>query len=460
MVPKILVIDDEASHRMMLKAVLSDEGYAVRLAATGEDGLRAVEEEVFDLILLDIRMPGIGGIETLRRIRAISPTVPVLMMTAYGTVNSAVEAMKLGAYDYLEKPLDVEVLKITLRNVLEHQSLKVENRLLRERLARDFDYANIIGRSRALREVFKQVSLVAPTDATVLITGESGTGKELIAGAIHQNSRRKDRPFIKVTCAAIPETLLESELFGHEKGAYTGAISRQAGRFSLADGGTIFLDEIAEVPASIQVKLLRALQEKTFEPLGSGKTQKVDVRILAATNRDLESSVQSGTFREDLFYRLNVFPIRVPSLRERREDIPLLAEHFLKRFTEKNARPIRGFTPRAMDLLARYPWPGNVRELENCVERAVIVCRGDLIEPGHLPPAVRADAIEEEEAGLEPAKVGSGRKLRDMERELILRTLHANDGNRTRTAEILGISRRTLQMKVKQYEREGKLQED
>jgi two-component system response regulator HydG len=369
--PKILVVDDEESHRIMLRAVLTADGYRVAEAADGTEAVRAVEKEAFDIILLDVRMTNMDGIEALTEIRKISPLVPVLIMTAYASVKTAVEALKAGAFDYMTKPLDIEEVKILIEKALEHYHLRTENLTLKERLGDRFDFSRIICRSGKMKILLDTLAMVAPSDATVLIIGESGTGKEVVANAIHHNSPRAGQPFIKVSCAALPETLLESELFGHEKGAFTGAVSRREGRFQLAHRGTIFLDEVGEMNPAIQTKLLRVLQEKEFEPLGSARTIKVDIRVIAATNKDLTKEVKEGRFREDLYYRLNVVPITMPPLRDRKEDIPPLADHFLSIFREKNRKPLKGISGKAQDLLVRYDWPGNIRELENCIERAV-----------------------------------------------------------------------------------------
>jgi len=451
MKPQILIVDDDASHRRMLEAVLMAEGYDISHAADGAEAVAAVEKQFYDLVLLDIRMSRMGGIEALQEIKGINPAIPIIIMTAYASVGTAVEALKSGAYDYLTKPLDIDELKILVQKTLRHFQLETENRYLKERLDHRFDYDNIIGQGRAMTRMFETLSLAAPSDATVLILGESGTGKELVANAIHQNSHRKDRPFIKVNCAALPETLLESELFGHEKGAFTGALTRRPGRFGQADTGTIFLDEIAEMSQATQAKILRVLQGQAFEPLGSGQTVQVDIRVIAATNRVLEEAIEKGEFREDLYYRLNVVSVTIPPLRERREDLPLLADHFLKIYAEKNRRIIKGFSPRAMDLMMRYQWPGNVRELENAVERAVILARGEVITLDELPESIRAL----DTGAAEPAPDGApvaGRSLKEMEKEMILRTLEQTGGNRTRAADILGISRRTLQLKLKKYD--------
>ena len=445
---RILAVDDEASHLQMLDAVLSAEGYEIHKAGDGQEAMSLVEERFYDLILMDIRMRKVGGIEALKKIKEMSPGIPIIIMTAYASVDTAVDALKSGAYDYLTKPLDIEELRILVKKALHHRKLEQENVYLKERLRDRFDFSNIIGRSPAMQELFETIALVAPSEATVLIAGESGTGKELIANAIHQNSPRKDRAFIKVNCAALPETLLESELFGHEKGAFTGALARKQGRFQLAHTGSIFLDEVGEMTPTTQTKILRVLQEREFEPLGSTKTVKVNTRIIAATNKNLLEEIEQGNFREDLYYRLNVVTLQVPSLRERREDISLLADFFLKQYAEKNRRLIKGFTPRAMDLLLRHSWPGNVRELENVVERAVIMARGDLISQAELPDTIRGLDAELEKAEMD---LSTGRSLKALERDMILRTLEDTGGNRTRAAEILGISRRTLQLKLKEY---------
>ena len=440
---KILVVDDDTAHRMMLRAVLTDEGYAVAEADDGITAIEAVQGEFFDLILMDVRMTEMDGIEALEEIKRLSPGIPVLMMTAYPEVPAAVKAMKLGAWDYLTKPLDTDELRLRIAKLLGQ---------IPEQDARQptpsIETTDLIGNSPTMQQLLNTVALVAPTDTTVLILGESGTGKELVADTVHTNSERGQKPLVKVNCAALPENLLESELFGHEKGAFTGAIAKRKGRFEVANGGTIFLDEIGEIPLSVQVKLLRVLQEQQFEPVGSSKTMSVDVRVIAATNRNLEEEVEQGRFREDLFYRLNVFPIRVPPLRERKEDIAMLAEHFLTKFSAKHKRQIKGFTPRSLDLMMRYEWKGNIRELENSVERSVILCREEYIAPPHLPAPIQSLGSDAEPDVPDPE---SGITLKEMEKQLILSTLKQFDGNRTKTAETLGISRRSLQMKLKEY---------
>jgi two-component system response regulator HydG len=432
----------------MIEAVLVAEGYEIVQAEDGQAAISAVENRFYDLVLMDVRMPNVDGIQALQKIKQISPDIPVIIMTAYASVGTAVDALKSGAHDYLMKPLDIDELKIIVDKALRYHQLEQENLFLKERLNDRFDFSNIIGRSPAMEKLFETMALVAPSEATVLIVGESGTGKELIADAIHQNSPRKDSPFIKVNCAALPETLLESELFGHEKGAFTGATARKKGRFQLAHHSSIFLDEIAEMAPATQAKILRVLQEREFEPVGSSQTMKVDTRVIAATNQNLEEEIQAGRFREDLYYRLNVVTVEVPPLRQRREDIPFLSDFFLKIYAQKNHRLIKGFTPRATDVLMRYDWPGNVRELENIIERAVIMARGEMITPLEFSTDLQkfAENLEETEIDLSP-----GRSLKEVERVMILRTLQETGGNRTHAAKILGISRRTLQLKLKQY---------
>jgi two-component system, NtrC family, response regulator HydG len=446
---KILVVDDDAAHRLMLNTVLADDGYEITEAGDGAAAVGAVENQFYDLILMDLKMAHMDGLEALRRIKALSPGIPVIIMTAYASVGTAVNALKSGASDYLTKPVDIDELKILIDKTLHHRRLEQENLYLKERLADRFDLSAIIGRSPAMAQLFETVALVAPSDATVLIQGESGTGKELVANAIHQNSPRSAGPFIKLNCAALPETLLESELFGHEKGSFTGATARKAGRFQLADKGSIFLDEIAEMAPATQAKILRVLQEKEFEPLGGGRTIKVDVRVIAATNKDLPAEIDAGRFREDLYYRLNVVQVNIPPLRDRGDDIALLADHFLKLYAEKNQRLIKALTPRALDLFMRYDWPGNVRELENVVERAVILSRGDMVATAQLPKSLQELAGEDQP--LPPVTLTPGKTLKEIEQEMILKTLEECRGNRTRAAEALGISRRTLQLKLKEY---------
>ena len=445
---RILIVDDDASHRAMLKAVLSDKGYRVQEADDGDTACAMVEKNIFDLVLMDLRMKRMDGDAAQKKMARVNPDLPVVIMTAYGSVRSAVEALKSGAENYLTKPIDIDELIILVKRALRQHQLEVENLNLKEQLGKKFDLGNIIGSSPAMCELIDTLTLVAPSEATVLIQGESGTGKELMASAIHHNSPRKRNPLIKVNCATLTETLLENELFGHEKGAFTGATSAKKGRFQMADHGTMFLDEIAEMAPATQAKILRVLQEREFEPVGGTRSIRVDTRIISATNRNLEEETAAERFREDLYYRLNVMKITVPPLRDRDSDILLLAEHFLKQYATKNHRTFKGFQPRAMDLLMKYSWPGNVRELENVVERAVILARGEWIGPEHFPSTIGdQDGYKTNQFSM----LASGRSLKEVEKEMILKTLDDMSGNRTQTAKILGISRRTLQLKLKEY---------
>lgn len=449
---RILIVDDDPGHLVTLKTITRSWGYAVDTADDGEEAVEQVTAAPFDLVLMDIRMNRMSGIEALAKIKAYNPSIPVIIMTAYSSVESAIDALKAGAYDYLIKPLDFEILKLTLERACEHAGLKAENELLKRQLHADPDTPTIIGKSATMKTLLEMLAMVAPSEATVLITGESGTGKELIARSLHVNSPRKDHPMVVVNCAAITETLLESELFGHEKGAFTGADKRREGRFKQADRGTIFLDEIAEMSPTMQAKLLRVLQQKELQRVGSEEIIQVDVRIVAATNRDLETEVAEGHFREDLFYRLNVMPLTVPPLRSRLDDIPLLADYFLKRYTEKNRKPVKGFTPLAMDMLVKYDWPGNVRELENAVERAVILLTGEHITEKQLPLNIVRKYPDHAELPTSLSEPPDGtRSLEEIEKEAILATLKATGGNKSECARRLGVTRKTLHNKLKRF---------
>ncbi len=442
---KILIVDDDTTHRLMLKATLLADRYHVFEAENGEVAVQMVKEEFFDLIMLDLKMPKMGGIEALKHIKKISPGIPILIMTAYASVQTAVEALKQGAFDYLIKPLDMDEVKLTLVKTLDYHKLKAENKSLKKRLSIEFGFSKIIGNSKKMHELFEVLALAAPSDTTILILGESGTGKELIANAIHQNSMRVNKPFIKVNCAALSDNLLESELFGHEKGAFTGAHARRLGRFEQAHGGTLFLDEIGDMSPITQTKILRVLQEGEFERVGGEKTIKVDVRIIAATNKNLEEEVKNNNFRLDLFYRLSVVPVYVPPLHDRKEDIPLLAEYFIQKYAEKNQQHIRKISPQVIDLFMRYSWPGNIRELENVIQRAVILCKEDTLLPEVLPATFK-NLTDTQPHGSIDSLVGLS--IKEVEKELILRTLEQTNHNITRTAEILGITRRGLQYKL------------
>ena len=409
-----------------------------------------MRERAFDAVLTDVRMARMDGIHTLKSVLEYNPALPVVLMTAYSSVETAVEALRLGAYDYLVKPLDFEILRHTLRQAIEHSRLSVENRELRRQLSEAAARPGILGRSPAMLAMQETIATVAPTEATVLITGESGTGKELVARALHSGSARADKPMVTVNCAALAENLLESELFGHEKGSFTGADRRREGRFVQANGGTLFLDEIGEMPLPLQAKLLRALQEGEVQRVGSDAPLTVDVRVLAATNRDLREEVARRRFREDLYFRLNVISLEVPPLRDRGEDIPVLAAHFLERFAGRNRKSIRGFSPQAVDSLLRYAWPGNVRELENAVERAVILCNGDLIPRRELPAAI-TEAASPEEASSAAVGALAGLPLDELERRAIGETLRCTGDNKSEAARQLGITRATLHNKLRKY---------
>jgi DNA-binding NtrC family response regulator len=446
---RILVVDDEANARTALADLLREEGYDTETAADAFKALGKFEAFAPHIVVTDIHMPGMTGIELVHKLKAAEDPPAIVVMTAFGEVATAVEAMRAGAAEYLVKPINFEELLVVIDKVFEHQELRRETRQLRARVRDRVAPGNIIGTSAPMQAVFEVVDQVAPSKATVLITGESGTGKELIANALHQRSPRASRPFIKLHCAALAESLLESELFGHEKGAFTGAIARKEGRFEAANGGTLFLDEIGEVSPSIQVKLLRFLQEHEFERVGGTQTIHVDVRVVAATNRKLTEEVARGKFREDLFYRLNVVAIEMPPLRDRRSDIPVLAQFFLDRYAKANAKPIESFVPAALDIMTAYDWPGNVRELENAVERAVVLSQGTQIEPKVLPTQIRPAAAAAA-SGMPPIP---GSTFAEIEKYAILETLKAAGGSTSKAAEILGISTRTIQYRLQQYQR-------
>jgi DNA-binding NtrC family response regulator len=442
----ILVVDDEPNARTALAELLRGEGYRVETAADGFKALGKLEDGAPDLVLTDLKMPGMGGVELLEKVRALDEDIVVLVMTAFGAVESAVDAMKKGAADYLTKPLNTAELFLVIAREMERRRLRRESGNLRARLAERYSFDNIIGSAPAMQAIFKTVAQVAGARASVLVTGESGTGKELIAAAIHQRSPRAKGPFVKLHCAALAESLLESELFGHERGAFTGAVGRREGRFQQAHGGTLFLDEIGEISPAVQVKLLRFLQEHEFERVGGNETLRVDVRVVAATNRDLKAEVTRGRFREDLYYRLNVITVEMPALRDRPSDVPLLAAYFLRKYAGENGKTIDGFSDDALLRLGAYPWPGNVRELENVVERAVVLCNGPRITAGELPPHMTP-----------PAQQGSGIQipgstLDEIERYAIAKTLESTGGATGKAAEMLGISVRKIQYKLHEYQ--------
>jgi DNA-binding NtrC family response regulator len=440
----VLVVDDEAHARDALAELLRDEGYVTEVAADGQHALRVLESFEPDVVLTDLKMPLMDGLTLLEVARPRVPHAAFVVMTAFGSIETAVEAIKRGAENYLTKPLDLEAVSALVLRATEKAKLSREASALRARLDDRFQVGNILGDHPSMQRLIKTIMQVAASRATVLIHGESGTGKELIAAAIHQNSPRKDKPFVRLNCAALAESLLESELFGHEKGAFTGAVTRREGRFKQADGGTLLLDEISEIPMAMQVKLLRFLQEKQFERVGGNETLTVDVRIVAATNRDLRERVKEGRFREDLFYRLNVVQLDVPPLRVRKSDIPTLAQHFLRRFAAENERTIQGFSDDALKALLAYPWPGNVRELENAVERAVVMCSGELIETDHLPGNDSGSVVE-------MGVLVPGITLDELERMAIMQALEAASGSTAKAAEMLGVSRRKVQYRLKEW---------
>ena len=449
MKPTILIVDDEPGVRTALTGVLRDEGYTVESVATGEECLDRVTRGAVDLIVLDVWLPGMDGLATLARLRERQVDPQVVLISGHGNIESAVRAIKLGAFDFVEKPLSLEKTVLVVRNALRQRRLEMENLALRARVDR---HETMVGESYAIRQLREQVAMAAPTNGRVLIYGENGTGKELVARTIHALSRRRNSAFVEVNCAAIPEDLIESELFGHVRGAFTGAVADRRGKFELADGGTIFLDEIGDMSLKTQAKVLRVLQEQTMEPVGGTTTIRVDARVLAATNKDLQTEIRGGRFREDLYFRLNVIPIFVPALRDRQEDIRLLAEHFMAGFAREYGRRVKQFEPSAIAVLQQYPWPGNVRELRNVIERLMIMVVGDSISAGDLTFLDLASAPRVEAGPAMPAERVTLYEARDQfERDLILRTLATQQGNMSRTAEVLGVERSNLYRKMKAF---------
>tara|TARA_B100001248_G_scaffold260619_1_gene249357 strand:- start:1234 stop:2643 length:1410 start_codon:yes stop_codon:yes gene_type:complete len=452
---KILVVDDEESIREFLDIMLRKEGYDVSLAEDGAKAQELLKKKSFDMIISDLQMPNVTGIELLKYVKDNYPEIVFMMITAFGTTESAVEAMKLGAYDYLTKPFKIDEVRILINNALRAQALESENRTLKKELGKEYNFSNLIGNSDAMHRVFDIVKRVAATPTNVLIVGESGTGKEMVAKAIHYNSSEKDKPFVTVNCGAIPESLMESEMFGHKKGSFTGAVSDKPGLFEVADGGTLFLDEVGELPLSIQVKLLRAIQERVIRRVGGTDDIKVDIRLIAATNQDLEDMVKKGTFREDLYYRLNVIQLRMPPLRERKDDIPVLAKHFLKKYNERLGKSVNGISEEAMSQLKTYHYPGNVRELENIMERTLALEGGATILPESLPPFVHTNEgrklasayeIEIQDDGVDLERI-----IEQIEKELIIKAIHKSKGVKKRAAKLLGISFRSMRYRVDKY---------
>ncbi len=441
---RVLVVEDEDKLRRTLELQLLDSGFDVEKASTAEEALPLIDRA--DLILTDFKLPGMTGLEMLQIIRRMDSRVPVIVMTAYGTVENAVEAMKAGAVDFLLKPFSLDDLVTVVGKALEIRNLREENRQLKEELGRKYRWDNIVGRSPGMQQIFATVMRVAPSRATVLLAGESGVGKDLIARAIHFHSPRKDRPFVKINCTALPENLMESELFGYEKGAFTGANISKPGKFELADTGTVMLDEIGDVPANIQIKLLRVLQEREFERLGSNKTQHIDVRVIAATNKDLRAALEDGTFREDLYYRLNVVPIEILPLRERKEDIPYLARHFVEKLAPDTGGRVTGITDAAIDKLLGYSWPGNVRELENVIERSIVMASGEKLDAADI----RLDMNLRPRHASGESGLPEGMSLDAYEQEIIKNALKQADGNKSQAARILGLTRNALRYRLTQ----------
>ncbi|HBO84819.1 MAG: Fis family transcriptional regulator [Deltaproteobacteria bacterium GWC2_42_11] len=452
---KIMVVDDEDSIRRSLSGILKDDGFEVILAKDGAEALKKIAVNKPDLILLDIWMPGMDGTEVLREIKDRYPSVAVIMISGHGNIETAVKTTKMGAYDFIEKPLSLDKVVLTINHALEHKRLEEENNALRSDIKKHY---NIIGKSKAIEAIRSQIERVASSNSWVLISGENGTGKELVARNIHLLSSRKDKPFVEVNCAAIPEELIESELFGHERGAFTGAVSQKTGKFELADGGSIFLDEIGDMSLRTQAKVLRVLQEQKFERVGGTQTIEVDVRVIAATNKNLLEEIQKGSFREDLYYRLNVIPFHIPPLRERREDINMFTEYYLQEFERETTKGKKEVTKDAVALIERYNWPGNVRELKNLIERLVIMTPSDIITPADLPSYITTDAVEEIQQITSQAKDTLKEARKDFEREFILKKLEEFGGNIAKTADAIGIERSHLYRKIKDYGIEAKVE--
>ena len=455
---RILVVDDEPIVCESCRRILEEEAYEVEVALSGQEAFDKMKERTFDVVIADLKMPTIDGMDVLRHVRKEYPDTIVIMITGFSTVETAVEAMKLGAFDYIPKPFTPDEVSIVVKKALEKRSLQLENIYLRQELQEKYGFHNIVGKSKRMQDIYRVIVKVAPTDSTVLIYGQSGTGKELIARAIHFNSLRREKQFVPVDCAVLSENLLESELFGHIRGSFTGAVTTKPGLFEVADGGTVFLDEVGNISLSIQAKLLRVLQEREFTPVGGTKVKKVDIRLIAATNKSLEKMIKEETFREDLYYRLNIVPIFLPLLEERQEDIPPLASHFLKQYSEEMGKAIKGFVPEAMERLLRYRWPGNVRELENVIERSVVMVDGDMVRPEHL---ILPRGEEKEEIEIQVPLTSDGLKelkkhlrekaVEDVERVFIINALERNNGNVTRASEEVGMLRPNFQALMRKY---------
>ncbi|MHC4269901.1 MAG: sigma-54-dependent transcriptional regulator [Planctomycetota bacterium] len=454
--PRILLIDDDKNTANGLRKILLQDGYDTSCVYTGNEALNLIDTKHFDIVITDMKLPDISGFSIIEKVKKKDTDIPVIMITAFSSLQTAIDAMKKGADDYLTKPVNIDELELILKKIWEKQLLILQNRELRQKLNDKYGFSGLIGNTPEMQLVFKTITEIAPTAATVLIYGETGTGKELVAHAIHYNSDRKDEPFIALHCASLSEGVLESELFGHEKGAFTGAVNQRRGRFELADGGSLFLDEIGELNSHVQIKLLRVLETGCFERVGGEKTLESDVRIIAATNKDLEKEIKEGRFREDLYYRLNVINLRIPSLRERREDIGLLADSFLIKYVTKNKKDVNRFSAQSAKILNNYDWPGNVRELENAVERAVVMAKNELIEPDNLPSNINQSLRK---ARKDTFRIPSGTTMKAIEKKAILEALQTTNGSKSKAAKILGISTRKIEYKIKEWTQSKELNE-
>ena len=446
--PRILLVDDDKNTADGLKKILLQDGYDTGCTYTGNEALDLIEAEHFDIVITDMKLPDISGFSIIEKVKKKNVDIAVVMITAFSSIQTAIDAMKKGADDYLTKPVNIEELELILKKIWEKRLLIIQNKELKQKLNDKYNFSGIIGNTPEIQLIFKTITEIAPTAATVLIYGDTGTGKELIANAIHYSSDRKDKPFVALHCASLSEGVLESELFGHEKGAFTGAISQRRGRFELANGGSLFLDEVGEMNSHVQIKLLRVLETGKFERVGGEKTIESDVRIIAATNRDLEKEIKEGRFREDLYYRLNVINLKLPLLRERKEDIGLLIDNFLVKYSKKNKKDIKGITPQSAKLLDNYDWPGNIRELENAIERAVVMARNEYIEPNDLPSNIN---VNTKKSRKETFRIPSGATMKEIEKKVIIETLQTTNGSKSKAAKILGISTRKIEYKIKEW---------
>ena len=446
--PRILLVDDDKNTANGLRKILLQDGYDTSCTYTGKEASNLIETEHFDIVITDMKLPDISGFSIIEKVKKKDTDIAVVMITAFSSIQTAIDAMKKGADDYLTKPVNIEELELILKKIWEKRLLIIQNKELKQKLNDKYNFSGIIGNTPEIQLIFKTITEIAPTAATVLIYGDTGTGKELIANAIHYSSDRKDKPFVALHCASLSEGVLESELFGHEKGAFTGAISQRRGRFELANGGSLFLDEVGEMNSHVQIKLLRVLETGKFERVGGEKTFESDVRIIAATNRDLEKEIKEGRFREDLYYRLNVINLKLPLLRERKEDIGLLIDNFLVKYSKKNKKDIKGITPQSAKLLDNYDWPGNIRELENAIERAVVMARNEYIEPNDLPSNIN---VNTKKSRKETFRIPSGATMKEIEKKVIIETLQTTNGSKSKAAKILGISTRKIEYKIKEW---------